>query len=126
MAVTVGTGDLFSGGSASGTTSQSSSLSQGSVGATLDLSNLQSIQGHTINDGLTANEALSFASLIAQTAQSSNAQGTRTVQNAVSEVKNTISEVKNTISSFFKSPILLGGVGILVFLFAYKTFKGGR
>ena len=119
MAVTVGTGDLFGGGSASGTTSQSSSLSQGSVGATLDLSNLQSIQGHTINDGLTANEALSFASLIAQTAQSSNAQGTSTVQNAVSEVK-------NTISSFFKSPILLGGVGILVFLFAYKTFKRGR
>ena len=116
MSATIGTGDLFSGGSASGTTSQSASLAQGNVGATLDLSSLQSIQGHTINDGLTANEALSFASLIAQTASNSTSSATQAVTSSIS----------TTINSVLKSPLVLAGAGVALFFIVFKLLKKGR
>ena len=143
---------LFSGGEATSSASSSSGLSQGSVGATLDLSSLQSIQGHTIYDGFQAGDVLSFGDLISQTAQNSSkttasifsdamkssfasfaesvenssattAQG---IQDSVSSINSTISGIVKKVANLFTSPVFLAGVGVMVFLFAYKAFKRGR
>ena len=118
MATTVGTGDLFGGGSADSSASSQSSLSQGSVGATLDLSSLQSIQGHTIveNQGISESGALSFAQLIAGTASASASSASDSV----------ISGIQNTIASTLKNPLILAIAGLGAFFIAFKLFKRGR
>lgn len=106
MAVSVGTGDLFSGGAGtSGTGGTSASLAQGNVGATLDLSSLQSIQGHTIVDGLTSQEALNFATLVANTANKASTE-------AVSNVKSNTSKIA-----------LFAGGGLLLAVLAFFALK---
>lgn len=114
MATTVGTGDLFGGGSATSGASSQSTLSQGSVGATLDLSSLQSIQGHTIveNQGISESGALSFAQLIAGTASSAS--------------ETTISGIQNTITNTLKNPLILAIAGLGAFFIVFKLFKRGR
>ena len=112
MATNLGTGDigLFSGGGGSSDgTMGGSSFSSTGVGAALDLSRLQSIQGHTIIDGLTGEQAIGFASLVANTAQKSQSEA--------------IQKVQNSATNFFKSPIFLGIIGIVLFLFTFIAFK---
>lgn len=111
MANEYGIGDLglFSGGAGTASTGTGqSSLAQGNVGATLDLSSLQSIQGHTIVDGLSAQEALNFASLIADTAQKSNAQG--------------VSQQKSSSSGTTKTLLIAGG-GLVLAVLAFFAIK---
>lgn len=106
-----GLGDLglFSGGAGTSSTGTGkSSLAQGNVGATLDLSSLQSIQGHTIVDGLTSQDALNFASLVAETAQKSNAQG--------------VSQQKTSSTSMTKTLLIAGG-GLVLAVLAFFAIK---
>ena len=114
MSASYGFGDigLFSGGAGTSSTSTgTSSVSQGNVGATLDLRSLQSIQGHTIIDstGLTGQEALNFASLVAETASKESSQA----------VKQTTSSIS---SSLGKIGLFAGG-GLLLAVLAFFALK---
>ena len=88
----------------------------GGLGSSLDLSNA-TIQGHTINDGLDAQEtAYLFNSILNNTANTI----TQGASNAVNNVKNSISNITN--STGFKVAI----IGITAFI-AYKLFfKRGK
>ena len=109
--MSVGTGDIFSGGDASAGTATAGDNRNTGIGASLDLSGAH-IQGHTINDGLDAQEtAYLFNSILNNTA-STITQG---ASNAVNSVKNSISNITN--STGFKVAI----VGITAFI-AYKLF----
>ena len=114
--MSVGTGDIFSGGDASAGTATAGDNKNTGIGASLDLSGAH-IQGHTINDGLDAQEtAYLFSSILNNTA-STITQG---ASNAVNSVKNSISNITN--STGFKVAI----VGIAAFI-AYKLFfKRGK
>ena len=116
--MSVGTGDIsaFSGGDASAGGATAGDNRNTGIGASLDLSGAH-IQGHTINDGLDAQEtAYLFNSILNNTANTI----TQGASNAVNNVKNSISNITN--STGFKVAI----VGITAFI-AYKLFfKKGR
>lgn len=110
MATTVGTGDLFSGGSAtSGVSSTGNSnmdAGSGNFNTNVDLSSLQSISGHTILDGFQASDVASLLAI-----NTNNTVGTIT-----SSAQNIISNI--TQSSGFKW--LMIGIGALIAYFIFK------
>ena len=114
--MSVGTGDIFSGGDASAGTATAGDNRNTGIGASLDLSGAH-IQGHTINDGLDAQETAYLFNSILNNTESTIEQG---VSNAVNNTRNSISNITN--STGFKVAI----VGITAFI-AYKLFfKRGR
>lgn len=108
---------LLSGGSGSTSGKQAGSSFAGNTGASLDLSSLQSIQGHTIVDGLTGEQAIGFASLVAETAQKSAKEAQVSAQNAV------MKSSSNALTGIFKNPVFLAIVGAVIFLFTFLAFK---
>lgn len=120
MATTVGTGDLFGGGSApsgvSNTGNSNMDTGSGNFNTSLDLSSLQSIQGHTIIDGMTASDVSGILSV-------ANQNTIATVTNAASSAVNSISESVSSIfhSSGFKWALF--GIGALVAYFIFKKKK---
>lgn len=109
--MSVGTGDIsaFSGGKASAGSSTGGDNKNTGIGASLDLSGAH-IQGHTINDGLDAQETAQLFNAILGNTANTIAQG---ASNAVNNITN---------STGFKVAI----VGITAFI-AYKLFfKRGR
>ena len=107
--MSVGTGDIFSGGDASAGTATAGDNRNTGIGASLDLSGAH-IQGHTINDGLDAQETAQLFNAILGNTANTIAQG---ASNAVNNITN---------STGFKVAI----VGITAFI-AYKLFfKRGK
>ena len=102
--MSVGTGDIFSGGDASAGTATAGDNRNTGIGASLDLSGAH-IQGHTINDGLDAQETAQLFNAILGNTANTIAQG---ASNAVNNITN---------STGFKVAI----VGITAFI-AYKLF----
>lgn len=115
----LGIGDIgiLDGGSATTSQSMGGSRFQSNTGASLDLSSLQSIQGHTIVDGLTGEQAIGFASLVAETAQKSAKEAQVSAQNAV------MKSSSNALTGIFKNPVFLAIVGAVIFLFTFLAFK---
>lgn len=104
-------GTNHSGGDAkSGGTNLASNEASGSFNTNLDLSSLQTISGHTINDGLDAQETATLFSAIAG--------------NAVTSLSNNAKSVWNTFinSTGFKIGMACLGGLIAYFLF----FRKGR
>lgn len=96
----------FNGGSSSSTSSTGGSNSTGGLGASLDLTGA-TIQGHTINDGLDAQETAQLFSSILNNTANSIAKG----------ASNTINNI--TSSTGFKVAVI-GIVGLIAYKFFFK------